>query len=241
MSEDSCTLEPVGYIRSCYQEKFGIPRQPGLVDSAQARLELTGDCNCPEAVTGLEGFSHIWIQFLFHKTKDNGWRPTVRPPRLGGQKRVGVFATRSTHRPNPLGLSLVKLNGIHQDKGQVWLSLSGIDLLDGTPVVDIKPYLPWADSEPEATAGFAPEPPMTIAVSFSEEALQRCRQLEQQTGQPFQQLIEDVLGQDPRPAYLKTRPREDYGVLLWNHNVRWRLITEGEETAFEVIAIEAPV
>ena len=234
MSEFTCTLEPIGFIKSCYQEKFGIPRQPGLASSARAKLTLTGSCNCPEAVVGLEQFSHIWIQFLFHQTQKDGWRPTVRPPRLGGEKRVGVFATRSTHRPNPLGLSLVKLEGIHQHKGQVWLELSGIDLLDGTPVVDIKPYLPWADSQPKATAGFAPEPPTIIPVSFTAETELVCSRITQQLGQPFEQLITEVLSQDPRPAYLKRRSREEFGVLLWGYNVRWKVKPEG----FEVFAID---
>nr|WP_283777857.1 tRNA (N6-threonylcarbamoyladenosine(37)-N6)-methyltransferase TrmO [Sansalvadorimonas sp. 2012CJ34-2] len=228
------TVQPVGFIRSCYREKFGIPRQPGLATSARARLELSGACNCLEAVNGLGDFSHIWVQFLFHGTQAEGWRPTVRPPRLGGDKRVGVFATRSTHRPNPLGLSVVKLEGIHQDNGQVWLELSGIDLLDGTPVVDIKPYLPWADSVTEATSGFAPEPPENHPVLFTDEALEQCRQYQQQTGHPFQQLIMELLSQDPRPAYLKKRSRSDYGVRLWGCNIRWRVTEKG----FEVFSIE---
>ncbi|CAM3696834.1 tRNA (N6-threonylcarbamoyladenosine(37)-N6)-methyltransferase TrmO [Parendozoicomonas haliclonae] len=230
----SVTLEPVGFIRSCYQEKFGIPRQPGLATSARAELHLHGPCNCPEAVVGLDKFSHIWIQFVFHQTQSEGWRPTVRPPRLGGEKRLGVFATRSTHRPNPLGLSLVKLEGIQHRKGQVILELSGIDLLDGTPVVDIKPYLPWADSQPEATAGFAPDVPVTVPVLWTEDARQISESISAKIGQPFQQLVEEVLGQDPRPAYLKKRDREDFGVLLWDYNVRWKVRPEG----FEVFAIE---
>ena len=234
MPDHSCTLEPVGIIRSCYQEKFGIPRQPGLATSARAKLELMGECNCPEAVAGLDAFSHIWVQFLFHKTQSDGWRPTVRPPRLGGEKRMGVFATRSTHRPNPLGLSLVKLEGIHQKSGQVWLELSGIDLLDKTPVIDIKPYLPWADSVDNAQAGFAPEAPENTSVSFTEQALQDCYRYEQKSDQPLTTLIQEVLTQDPRPAYLKKRPRKAYGVLLWEYNIRWRIT----ETGFEVFAIE---
>ncbi|WP_281648690.1 tRNA (N6-threonylcarbamoyladenosine(37)-N6)-methyltransferase TrmO [Parendozoicomonas sp. Alg238-R29] len=235
MSEHSCTITPVGIIRSCYREKFGIPRQPGLAASARARLVLTGKSNCPEAVAGLEAFSHLWIQFLFHQTQNDGWRPTVRPPRLGGTKRVGVFATRSTHRPNPLGLSLVKLEGIHQKNAQVWLELSGIDLLDQTPVVDIKPYLPWADSVDSAEAGFAPTEPDDHPVWFTDQALELCHHYEEKNGQPLQQLIVEVLSQDPRPAYLKKRLREDYGILLWEYNIRWRVT----ETGFEVFAIEA--
>ena len=234
MTEHCYTLDPIGVIHSCYKEKFGIPRQPGLASHARARIQLTGACNCPEAVAGLEQFSHIWVQFLFHQTLAQGWRPTVRPPRLGGEKRMGVLATRSTHRPNGLGLSLVKLDGIVQKQGQVWLELSGTDLLDGTPVVDIKPYLPWADSAEHAQAGFAPEPPATTSVSFTPGALRQCAQYQQHTGYPLEPLIVEVLSQDPRPAYLKKRPREDYGVRLWDCNIRWRVTEEG----FEVFAVD---
>ena len=231
----SLTCEAIGFIRSCYQEKFGIPRQPGLATSARAELYLTGPCHCPEAVAGLEQFSHIWIQFVFHQTRAEGWRPTVRPPRLGGKKRLGVLATRSPHRPNPLGLSLVKLETIRQQQGQVVLELSGIDLLDGTPVLDIKPYLPWADNRPDGHWGFAPEAPVTVPVSWDEQARRQCQQIAQHTGQPFQQLVEEVLSQDPRPAYLKKHQGKEYGVRLWGYNVRWRVNQEG----FHVFAIES--
>ncbi|MTI13777.1 tRNA (N6-threonylcarbamoyladenosine(37)-N6)-methyltransferase TrmO [Sansalvadorimonas verongulae] len=241
MSDHLYTLQPVGIIRSCYQEKFGIPRQPGLATSARAKLELSGACNCPEAVAGLDAFSHIWVQFLFHETQGAGWRPTVRPPRLGGEKRMGVFATRATHRPNPLGLSLVKLEKICQKNGQVWLELSGIDLLDNTPVVDIKPYLPWADAIDNARAGFAPEAPDNTPVCFTEQAREECKRFELSSGHPLESLIQEVLTQDPRPAYLKKRPRKEYGVLLWDYNIRWRIIeiNEAGDTGFEVFSIEA--
>ena len=147
---------------------------------------------------------------------------------------MGVFATRSTHRPNPLGLSVVKLAGIRQEKGQVWLDLAGIDLLDGTPVVDIKPYLPWADSVEQATSGFAPEPPENHPVTFTDQALQQCHRYQQQSGHPFKQLIMEVLSQDPRPAYLRKRPRSEYGVRLWDCNIRWQVTDSG----FEVFSVE---
>ncbi len=151
-------IEPVGVIESCFKEKFGIPRQPGLVEAACASLRLLPPYDRAEAVRGLEGFSHVWLIFGFHATAAQGWRPTVRPPRLGGNARLGVFATRSTFRPNPLGLSVVRLLDIDTRRG-VQLQLAGGDLLNGTPVYDIKPYLPYADALSEAVGGFAPDGP----------------------------------------------------------------------------------
>ena len=145
------TFEPVGIIHSPYKEKFGIPRQSSLVRAARAQLELFAPYNHPDAVRGLEAFSHIWIQFVFHQTAARGWTPLVRPPRLGGNARVGVFASRSTHRPNPIGLSLVELAGIDYTGG-LKLNLTGADLVDGTPVLDIKPYIPFVESRPDAAA-----------------------------------------------------------------------------------------
>ena len=153
------TFAPIGVIHSCFKEKFGIPRQPGLVPAARAVLELLPPYNRAEAVRGLEGFSHIWVSFVFHACLDAPWKPTVRPPRLGGNRRLGVFATRSTHRPNPIGLSAVELERIETGPGRVLLHLKGADLMDGTPVLDIKPYLPYSDVIPGATGGFAAEAP----------------------------------------------------------------------------------
>ena len=150
--EDKYSLDVIGVIHSCYREKFGIPRQPGLVSEQTATLELLPPQNRPEAVKRLEGFSHIWVSFIFHSVPLGKWPPTVRPPRLGGNERVGVFASRSTHRPNPLGLSVVKLARIEVSEAGVKLHLIGADLLDGTPVVDIKPYIPGYDSAENATA-----------------------------------------------------------------------------------------
>jgi tRNA-Thr(GGU) m(6)t(6)A37 methyltransferase TsaA len=155
------SLSPIGTIHSCYGEKFGIPRQPGLVKSATATLELLPPYNSPDALRGLDGFSHLWVIFLFHQSTRNQWKATVRPPRLGGNERVGVFASRSNFRPNPIGLSVVELLTVEGTQ----LHLGGGDFLDGTPVLDIKPYLPYADCIPSATGAFAtrtPEPVNTV-------------------------------------------------------------------------------
>jgi len=169
-------LSPIGIISSCYKEKFGIPRQPSLVPAAMAELVL-GDEFGEESVRGLEGFSHIWINFVFHETQAQGWKPMVRPPRLGGNEKVGVFASRSTFRPNPLGLSVIELLGVETKSGKVVLHLAGCDLMDGTPVLDIKPYLPYADIIPNAKGGFAEtKPEALLEVVFSEEAEAQCKQ-----------------------------------------------------------------
>lgn len=226
-------FETIGIVHSPYAEKFGIPRQPGLVPAAEATLELLPPYNRPEAVKGLEGFSHIWLSFIFHGVKREQWRPTVRPPRLGGNERLGVFATRSTHRPNPLGLSVVRLVNIDTADGRVVLHLQGADLMDGTPVVDIKPYIPYVDSVPDATAGFAPSPPSPgITVGFSAEAKAMCQELER-TYPGLSRLIEEVLAQDPRPAYQAEQERE-YGFMLYDLNVRFRAYGE----RFEVTGID---
>ena len=236
MSDHTFTLQPIGIIRSCYQEKFGIPRQPGLATSARARLELTGACNCPEAVVGLDAFSHIWVQFLFHGTQDAGWRPTVRPPSPWRRETHGCVRHPLHPQAQPFRPVLVKLEGIHQKNGQVWLELSGIDLLDNTPVVDIKPYLPWAESIDNARAGFAPEAPNNTPVSFTEQALEGCKHLEQASGHPLESLILEVLTQDPRPAYLKSAPAGSTafccGITI-SAGAQWRGSEDG--MAFEVL------
>ena len=160
----------IGVIRSPYKEKICRPRQPGLVKTAAANYIFCPPHNQADAVRGLENFSHLWILFVFHQTMEGGWRPTVRPPRLGGNARMGVFATRSTFRPNPIGMSLVELKGIRCQKEHVVLELGSLDLVDGTPVVDIKPYLPFAEALPEASASYAQQAPQAeVAVSFTPE------------------------------------------------------------------------
>ena len=175
-------LTAVGHIQSPYKQKFAIPRQPRLVPEAKAKLVFSSDFNREEFVRGLDEFSHIWLLFRFHETADKGYSAMVRPPRLGGNERKGVFATRATFRPNAIGMSAVKLEGIEYKNGQLSLLLSGIDLLDGTPILDIKPYLPYSDAMTDATAGLSATRPETdTSVEFSEEDLTF---IAQQTEQP---------------------------------------------------------
>ncbi|BBE79547.1 tRNA (N6-threonylcarbamoyladenosine(37)-N6)-methyltransferase TrmO [Phytobacter diazotrophicus] len=228
-------IEQIGVIRSPYKEKFAVPRQPGLVKHGGGELHLLPPYNQAEAVRGLEAFSHLWIVFIFHQTMAGGWRPTVRPPRLGGNARMGVFATRSTFRPNPIGMSLVELKGIHCEKERVILQLGSLDLVDGTPVVDIKPYLPFAEALPHASASYAQQAPVAeMAVCFTPELEAAFPQLEKRYPQ-LRSFIIDVLAQDPRPAYRKDEEMgKTYAVLLLDFNVRWRVTTAG----FEVFALE---
>lgn len=227
-------ISAIGVIESPYQEKFAIPRQPGLVKSARARLILLPPYDQIDALRGIEQFSHLWLSFVFHQTMAQGWHPTVRPPRLGGNERMGVFATRSTFRPNPLGLSVVELHGVQQSQGRLSLQLGAIDLLDGTPVVDIKPYIPYADSLPHADGGFATRPPTPLMVHFSTQALQQLAPYLKRN--PLcQTFIAEVLAQDPRPAYKKGKVDDKiYGVRLDNFNVRFQI----KETNCHVLAIE---
>lgn len=213
-------VTPIGIIYSCFTEKFGIPRQPGMVPSATARLELLPPFNREEMVRGLEEFSHIWIHFLFHQTIAEGWKPTVRPPWLGGQKRVGVFASRSPHRPNHMGLSVVRLEAIVWEKGRLFLELSGVDFLDQTPVVDIKPYVPYSDSIESASCSYARGEVPEVSVAFSKKAEAFCTDYRQKTGRNIRQLAEDMIRHDPRPASQKAN-KLSFGMLLWNVNVRW--------------------
>ncbi|WP_127960384.1 tRNA (N6-threonylcarbamoyladenosine(37)-N6)-methyltransferase TrmO [Serratia microhaemolytica] len=223
-------FQQIGTIRSPYKEKFAVPRQPGLVTDGCGELLLLPPYNQPEAVRGLEQFSHLWIMFIFHQTMASGWRPTVRPPRLGGNSRIGVFATRSTFRPNPLGMSLIELKGIEQHGNQVILKLGSLDLVDGTPVVDIKPYLPFAESLPQARAGFAQRAPSAdMAVFFSPLAEQQLQQ--QQRHHPhLRRFISQLLAQDPRPAYQQsTESQREYAAWLLEFNLRWRIVDQKTE------------
>ncbi|MCL2893871.1 tRNA (N6-threonylcarbamoyladenosine(37)-N6)-methyltransferase TrmO [Brenneria tiliae] len=214
----------IGIIRSPYKEKFAIPRQPGLIEDGGGELQLLSPYNQAECVRGLADFSHIWILFVFHQTMEGGWRPTVRPPRLGGNARMGVFATRSTFRPNPIGMSLVELKTIRSAGDSVTLELGSLDLVDGTPVIDIKPYLPFAESRPQARAGFAQlAPEAEMAVTFSPLAQKQIAGYQKKYPN-LRRFITQVLAQDPRPAYRQGEdsPRE-YAVLLLEFNVRWRV------------------
>ena len=198
------------------------------------QLELLPPYNQENLIRGLEGFSHIWVQFIFHQTMHEGWRPTIRPPRLDGRQRMGVLATRSTHRPNPIGLSVVELKGITAGNSKLVLSLGAADLLDGTPVIDIKPYLPYADALPHASGGFAPVTTPKTPVLFSDKAQSLITQYEKKTTRKLLPLIRQVLEQDPRPAYLRKTTQRRHGTALWDINVVW----ESAGDHFLVINIE---
>jgi len=233
MVEESISIQPVGVIHSCFTEKFGIPRQPGMVKSAIAYLELLPPFNREEMVRGLEGFSHIWVHFYFHQAVEEGWKSTVRPPWLGGKKRVGVFASRSPHRPNHLGMSAVKLIDISRESKKYILTLGGIDFLDQTPVLDIKPYLPYSDCIGSAIGGYSNSSGLKIEVLFSRESSLFCHSYEQETGRKIRLLIEEMIMQDPRPASQKGG-KDRFGMLLWDVNIRWQ-IKGSKGDRFEVL------
>jgi tRNA-Thr(GGU) m(6)t(6)A37 methyltransferase TsaA len=217
------SFAPIGIIHSCFTEKFGIPRQAGLIPEAGAVLEILAPYNRSEAFRGLDAFSHIWVLFVFHACIREKWKPTVRPPRLGGNKRMGVFAGRSGFRPSPIGLSAVKLEKIAQEQGKLLLYLSGADMLDQTPVLDIKPYLPYADCIPDAVGGYAPEPPeVLLPVEFSPEVIEFCLHKEKAEIPHLRQLIIGTLQTDPRPAYYKNKPHKNqFGSRIMDINIRW--------------------
>ena len=211
-------LEVIGYVRCDYKEKFGIPRQSGLTDCATAFIEILPPYNQAEAFRGLDGFSHIWLLWDFSRAHKHGFTATVKPPKLGGNQRMGVFATRSPFRPNNIGLSSVKLLDIiyNEETGCVHgLVVSGADILDGTPVYDIKPYLPYADAHPEALGGFAPLPKETIEVKSPPELLQKLPE-----GQ--REALLGVLAQDPRPQY-QNDPERVYGMSFGGWDVKFRV------------------
>jgi tRNA-Thr(GGU) m(6)t(6)A37 methyltransferase TsaA len=221
-------IEPVAVVRSPFGEKFGIPRQSGLVPLAVGEVHLLPPCDDPRMLDGLAGFSHIWLTFQFHRCVDQGWRPRVRPPRLGGNTEVGVWASRSPFRPNFLGLSVVRLLDVVEEP-QPLLRVAGIDLLDGTPVLDIKPYLPYSDAIADARAGFAPAAPDPhLSVSFRPEAEAGCATADDPDG--LRGLITQVLALDPRPAYRRgVEPDRRYGMRLSGCEVQWRVTDRGVE------------
>ena len=208
-------IQVIARMRSDFPTKFGIPRQSGLVDSLRSTIVFEPEFRNPEAFRGLEEFSHIWILWKFSKSEKEHWSATVKPPRLGGKKRMGVFATRSPYRPNDIGLSSVKLEKIcYDEKCGPMLYVAGADLLDGTPIYDIKPYIAYTDSHPEATEGFAGGvKSKELQVEFPEELLKKLP-IEKQRA------IVGVLAQDPRPAYDSDETRL-YGVEFAGFDVRF--------------------
>lgn len=198
-------MQVIARIHSDFSTKFGVPRQSGLVNTLEATVVFEPEYRNPDALRGLEGFSHVWLVWVFHQAARKTWSPTVRPPRLGGNRRLGVFATRSPFRPNPIGLSCVTLAGIEKtaEYGTI-LRIRGADLVDGTPILDIKPYLPYADSYPDASGGFAASPAgAALDVIIPQDLLER-------VAPDRRDALQGVLAQDPRPHY-QDDPQRIYG------------------------------
>lgn len=220
-------MKVIGHIETDFKEKFGIPRQSGLVKESRGRILFEKEYSIPEAFRGLEDFSHIWVLWQFSEAVRDSWSPTVRPPLLGGNKRMGVFATRSPFRPNSVGLSALKLEGVEFSKSEgVILHVSGTDLLDGTPIYDIKPYLAYADSIPDAAGGFTENlSERRLIVDFPEELLKVIAEEKRSA-------LKAILEADPRPSY-QNDPERVYGMSFADYDVRFRV----DGKALEVISI----
>lgn len=210
-------MKVIAHIHSDFPTKFGIPRQSGLVESLKAKIVFEPEYRNSDALRGMEEYSHLWLIWEFSEAKRDTWSPTVRPPRLGGNKRMGVFATRSPYRPNPIGLSCVKLETIDftAENGPV-IIVSGADLLDGTPIYDIKPYLPFADSRPDAIGGFAD------TVKGDQLQVQCSEEMMLQIPKQHRQAVIDILAQDPRPHYQQD-PTRIYGMEYANMEIKFRV------------------
>ena len=223
-------MRPVAHIRSDFPTKFGIPRQSGLVEELAATVVFEPEFRDPEALRGIEGFSHLWLIWEFSQARRQDWSPTVRPPRLGGNVRLGVFATRSPFRPNPIGLSCVKLAAVEREEGLgTVLRVTGADLMDGTPILDIKPYVPYADCHPDALGGFARAgQDYLLEVDFPPELLER-------VPEDKRRALEGVLAQDPRPAYQRD-PERVYGLPFAGLEVRFT-VADGRLTVRDVAPV----
>lgn len=226
--EETCVLRPIAHVHSEFPGKFGIPRQSGVVPELRSELIFAPEFRNPDALRGIEGFDRLWLIWEFSANRRASWSPTVRPPRLGGNTRLGVFATRSPFRPNPLGMSCVVLTGVRQDAklGPV-LCLSGADLMDGTPVFDIKPYLPYSDCFPDARAGFtALAPDLLLGVDFPPELLERIPEAHRSA-------LLGVLSHDPRPSY-QDDPARRYGMAFAGFDIHFT-VSGGRLTVVDVV------
>jgi tRNA-Thr(GGU) m(6)t(6)A37 methyltransferase TsaA len=229
------TFAPIGVARTVFREKYSIPRQPGLCPHARGTLELDADPHLRAALRGIDGFTHLWVVYVFHATGSAGWKPGVRAPRLGGAQKVGVLASRSPHRPNPIGLSVVELVSARLDHPDgPRLDVRGVDLLDGSPVLDVKPYLPYADSVPRAGSGWAREEISRVPVRFTRAAAEAIRAREA-THPELRGLIRDLLSLDPRPAFQQRKmpfgaPRSlgtRWGFAVMDLDVKWEITARG--------------
>lgn len=227
--EQKNEMKIIAHIRTDFPEKFGVPRQSGLVKELTGKIIFEPEYRNPDALRGIEDYDYLWLLWKFEGVEREKWSPTVRPPRLGGEVHMGVFATRSPFRPNPIGLSSLRLEKVEQTAEGPVLFVSGIDLRDNTPIYDIKPYLPYVDSHPDARGGFAAEKAdYALEVVFPEHLLVKIPEGKQNA-------IIEVLKQDPRPAYHEDADRQ-YGVAFAGYNVRFRVV-DGVLTVFEVTEI----
>lgn len=214
-------IAPIGMIHTPYGQKFAVPRQPGLAADVQCEIELLEPYSDPQACIGLEGFSHIHVIFVFdqvpvEQVSREHFKPMIRPPRLGGNQRIGVFASRSPFRPNRLGLSVLKLERVFKRNGKAVLAVSGADMVDGTPIIDIKPYIPFVDARYDAVGGYASVPPALKEVTYSAVALERIQNLRLD-----QHVLTQILAQDPRPAYKGEDDHKAYFALIMGFNVEF--------------------
>ena len=220
-------MDIIATISSPFTEKFGIPRQSNLVDAGQFEVVFKDEFSDLAFIKDIEQHSHIWLLFLFHENLEQGWKPSVRPPRLGGNKKTGVFATRSSFRPNGIGMSAVKLISVDTGSKAPKLIIESADLLDGTPIVDIKPYIPYSDCITEATSAMAIDAPeQSLEIVFDEVAMIKTTELQSLDAkyQSLEQLIRQVLSQDPRPAYKKNKADDKlYGIKLYDLDIKWRV------------------
>ena len=228
MKENPFLVKPIAYIRSDFKEKFGVPRQSGRAPSLLAEIIFLPEYRNEEAFREIEKFSHLWLLFDFSKSHQDSFTPTVRPPRLGGNKRVGVFASRSPFRPNPIGLSCVKLVAVEKRKEEkTVLIVSGADLLDGTPILDVKPYLPFTDCHPDATSGYAEETKnYRLTVNFPDDLLQKISEEKRQG-------LLECLSEDPRPSY-QDDPSRVYGMHFAEYEIKFSV----EQQTLTVLQVE---
>ena len=220
-------VQPIAEIRNAFDSKFAVPRQSGLVESVVSEIVFRPEYRVRDALRGLEGYDYLWLVWVFSENKKQAWEPTVRPPRLGGNRRMGVFATRSPQRPNPIGLSSVRLLGIRDTSEGPVLQVSGADMVSGTPILDIKPYLPYTDAHPGARAGF------TDTVAFEEIQVEIPEELLLKLPEAVRPGLAEVLRQDPRPGYQRTAGRM-YGFPYAGYEVKF----VAEESCLRVVSIE---
>lgn len=223
-------MTPIASVESPFKDKYGVPRQPILADNVQGKIKFIKDPDLKTAIKMLEGYSHLWVIFVFHSHGGKNWKPSIRPPKLGGRKKVGVLASRSPHRPNPIGISVVKIDGVEfKEDGSFDILISGMDLVDGTPVLDVKPYLPYTDAVVDAKVGWSAGEIKKYPVVFSEKAISFIDSVKE--SKKLQLAIQQILEIDPRPAYQQRENPIDqkksqgtsYGIEIVGYEIKYRI------------------